>query len=124
VTHSSWGEHRVRAVAIGEAPDAAPALQRAERSGQNAAHPSEPARRGVVVFGASEWFVEEPGECDVTSSRNAFCQGTGVRAAARQTPGTLKKLRMIHVEMVINVVVNRARRLIRDESCPGARVAD
>ena len=104
-------EQVVAAVAVREPPDAVPALDGAQRAGQDAADAAVAARRGVVVLGDRERLVEQPREGQVTAAGRALRDGAGVRAAAGQPPRLLQELRMVDVEVVVHVIHRTAHPL-------------
>src|SRR2546422_169697 len=124
IVHARRGEYGVAAVAVSKPPNATPALQRAQGTSQNPAYAAELTGSRVVVFGDSKGFVEQTRESDWAATWRALGERTGIGATARQAPGGLKKPWMIDIEMVIDVIIDRARALIGGESGPGTGVAD
>src|ERR1017187_8637481 len=62
VIHFARLKEILRVVRVGEAPDARPALQRAHRSGEDAADTAKSPWAGVVVFGDRKGLAEDARE--------------------------------------------------------------
>ena len=108
VVGDDWFEFAAVAMGVGEPPDAAPVLQRAEAARQDAADAAVTAWTGIVVFRDGERPVEQPCERAARAADAALLDDAFVGAAGRQPPRLIQEVRMVDVEMVVHIVVIRA----------------
>src|SRR5437016_6042683 len=111
-------------MAVGESPNPTPTLQRPHRASQNPANSAKSSRARAIVFSNGEGLIQEPSKALGATARRTFRDWACVRAFARQPPGLLHPLRMIHVKMVVDIAVLGSCGLIRHEVGPGICVRD
>ena len=110
-------EH-LRAVAVGEPPQARPVLLRRQAARHDAADAAILARAAVVPFRDGHRLVQIADERAVRAADGARLDDRLVFADRRQPPRRLQKAWMVDVEMVVDVV-ERAPRALRPDFAAG-----
>ena len=107
-----------------KAPDRVVSLKRGLRAEHHPSYAAELPRPGVVELGNRERTVQQAVPRHAFEAHARAADGIGVRALRRKVPRLLEELRMVDVEVVVDVVVARAHKLVGDRVPPARHVCE